>query len=83
MKDTGQHTVKIYSRSGCHLCEIAEQTARSLQAELGFELEIELIDDQPALIKEFGEHVPVTYIDGAAHDFWRIEPERFRKALAK
>lgn len=82
MKDTGSRMVKIYSRTGCHLCEVAEQTARELQAELGFDLTIELIDEKPDLIREFGEHVPVTYIDGKAHDYWRIDPDRIRKALA-
>ena len=77
--------VVLYSRSGCHLCDIALETLEKLQNELAeesaFELEIHLIDGDPELEKKFGEQVPVPYIDGSPHDFWKVSPDRFRKAL--
>ena len=77
--------VVLYSRSGCHLCDIALETLEKLQSELSeeapFEIEVLLIDGNPDLEKRFGEQVPVTYIDGSPHDFWRVEPDRFKKAL--
>ncbi len=77
--------VVLYSRSGCHLCDIALETLEKLQNELAeesaFELEIHLIDGDPELEKKFGEQVPVTYIDGSPHDFWKVSPDRFRTAL--
>jgi len=77
--------VVLYSRSGCHLCDIALETLEKLQSELSqeapFEIEVLLIDGDPDLEKRFGEQVPVTYIDGSPHDFWRVEPDRFKKAL--
>ena len=77
--------VLLYSRSGCHLCDVALETLEKLQSELKneapFEIEVSLIDGQPDLEAQFGEQVPVTYIDGEPHDFWRVDPERFRKAL--
>ena len=30
-----------------------------------------------------GEQVPVIQIDGEHHDFWRVDPERFRSSLEK
>ena len=77
--------VVLYSRSGCHLCDIALETLEKLQSELSqeapFEIEVLLIDGDSDLEKRFGEQVPVTYIDGSPHDFWRVEPDRFKKAL--
>jgi hypothetical protein len=31
----------------------------------------------------YGEQIPVTFVDGRQHDFWRVDPGRLRKALAK
>jgi len=77
--------VVLYSRSGCHLCDIALETLEKLQRELSqeapFEIEVLLIDGNEDLEKRFGEQVPVTYIEGSPHDFWRVEPDRFKKAL--
>ena len=39
------------------------------------------VDDDPALRERFGEEVPVTFVDGAQHDFWRVDAERLRRAL--
>lgn len=75
--------VTIYSRHGCHLCESAIETLQSLQAELVFEIEVIYIDGDGKLEKLYGEQVPVTHIDGEHHDFWRVDPDRFRSSLER
>ena len=75
--------VTIYSRHGCHLCESAIETLQSLQAELSFEIEVIYIDGDEKLEKQYGEQVPVTLIGGEHHDFWRVDPDRFRSSLEK
>ena len=40
------------------------------------------IDDDPDLRRRFGEEVPVTFVDGRQHDFWRVDPARLRSALS-
>jgi len=75
--------VTIYSRTGCHLCEDALQILQSMQEELNFNIEEILIDGDEELEKVFGEKIPVTHIDGVHHDFWRVDPERFRSSLEK
>jgi glutaredoxin len=52
-----------------------------MQDELNFELEEILIDGNEELEKMYGEKIPVTLIDGKHHDFWRVDPERFRSSL--
>jgi len=75
--------VTIYGRTGCHLCEDALQILQSMQDELNFEVEEILIDGNEELEKLYGEKIPVTHIDGVHHDFWRVDPERFKSSLEK
>jgi glutaredoxin len=75
--------VTIYGRTGCHLCEDALQLLQSMQDELNFEIKEILIDGNEELEKLYGEKIPVTHIDGVHHDFWRVDPERFKSSLEK
>jgi glutaredoxin len=75
--------VTIYSRHGCHLCEDAEKTLQDLQKELNFEMEVIYIDANETLEKLYGHEVPVIHINGEHHDFFRVNPERFRASLEK
>ena len=73
--------VTVFSRTGCHLCEIAIDKINSIKDELNFDLEIKLIDTDAELEKEFGEQVPVIMIDNKIHDYWRVDLDRFSKAI--
>jgi glutaredoxin len=73
--------VTVISRTGCHLCEIAIDKINSIKDELNFELEVKLINDLPELEQEYGEQVPVIMIDKKIHDYWRVDIERFTKAI--
>ena len=75
--------VTIYGRTGCHLCEDALKVLQSLKDELNFEIEEILIDGNQELQSLYGEQIPVTQIDGVHHDYWRVDPERFRSSLEK
>ena len=73
--------VTVISRTGCHLCEIAIDKIKLVKDQLQFELEIKLINDLPKLEQEYGEQVPVIMIDNKIHDYWRVDIERFTKAI--
>lgn len=75
--------VTIYSRKGCHLCEKALYVLREMKNELKFEIVEIFIDGDEELEKQFGEQVPVTLIDGVHHDYWRVDPIRFKSSLEK
>jgi len=75
--------VTVYSRHGCHLCEDAVKTLESLREELAFEIEIIYIDGDAELEKLYGNEVPVIHINGEHHDFYKVDPERFRTSLEK
>ena len=73
--------VTIYGRTGCHLCEDALKVLQSLKDELNFEIKEILIDGNQELQSLYGEQIPVTHIDGVHHDYWRVDLERFTKAI--
>jgi len=75
--------VTIYGRTGCHLCEDALKVLQSLKDELNFEIKEILIDGNDELQSLYGEQIPVTHIDGIHHDYWCVDPERFRSSLEK
>jgi glutaredoxin len=75
--------VTVYSRHGCHLCESAVKTLEGMREELAFSIEIIYIDGNPELEKLYGIEVPVIHINGEHHDFYKVDPERFRTSLER
>jgi len=51
-------------------------------SELNVGYEVEEIQNNPELMHEYGEEIPVIFVDGKRHDYWRVDPERLRKALS-
>ena len=76
-------TITIYSRQGCHLCDDAQKTLESMREELNFEIVVIDIDQDAELIKLYSDQVPVIHIDGIHHDFYKVDPLRFRSYLEK
>ena len=33
--------------------------------------------------RRWSDEVPVTFVDGVQHDYWRVDPARLRAALAR
>ena len=78
-------TVTLVGKPGCHLCDDARAIVRRVAEETGAdveELDITAEGFDPALKEEYWEQIPVTLVNGARHDFWRVDPERLRKAIA-
>ena len=74
--------VTLYGKPGCHLCDDARAVIERVCTDLGESyVEISILDDA-SLIARYGEEIPVTLVDGAQHDFWRVSEERLRAALA-
>jgi glutaredoxin len=79
----GTSRVLLYSKPGCHLCDDARVVIERVCAEVGTSFaEVDITTD-PALMKSYGEQIPVTFVDGAQHDFWRVDEARLRAALAR
>jgi hypothetical protein len=73
----------MLGKPGCHLCD----DARAIITEVlsGFPhvtFDERSILDDPALLDEYAEEIPVVLIDGRVHTIWRVDPARLRAALA-
>ncbi len=73
--------VILYGRPGCHLCDDARVVIERVCADLGESYDEVSIDDDPELKRRFADEVPVTFVDGRQHDFWRVDEARLRTAL--
>jgi hypothetical protein len=56
--------VVLYTRHGCHLCEVACGQLRAAQERWGFQLTTIDVDRDAELIARYGDHVPVVCVDG-------------------
>ena len=74
--------VVLYSKPGCHLCDDARVVIEAVCAELGESYDEVDITGSDDLVRRFGEEIPVTFVDGEQHDFWRVDAARLRNALS-
>jgi len=73
--------IALLSRSGCHLCDEARAVIARVAADLGVGWEERDIDLSADDLAQYSEMVPVTFVDGVQHDFWRVSEQRLRAAL--
>jgi hypothetical protein len=60
---------------------VAKEVVESARNEAEFEFEVVFIDGDAGLEKEYGEEVPVTFINGKRHDYFRVDRTRFIGAI--
>jgi glutaredoxin len=73
--------VRLLSKPGCHLCDDARAVIDAVCAELGERYEDVDISSDRHLAARYAEQIPVTFVDGRQHDFWRVDAERLRRSL--
>ena len=81
MVDGVAHHVTLLSRPGCHLCDDARAIIARVTGELGVTWEERDITASEEDTRRYGEQIPVTFVDGVRHDFWRVSEDRLRAAL--
>ncbi len=75
--------VRLYAKPGCHLCDDARRVIEAVCADVGTSYDEVDITTSEDLMERFGEQIPVTFVDGRQHDFWRVDPARLRAALTR
>jgi Glutaredoxin-like domain (DUF836) len=75
------HVITLLTRPGCHLCDDARAVIATVAAELGIPWHERDITESDLDLRAYGDMIPVTLIDGAQHDFWRVSEPRLRAAL--
>ncbi|MFB2586406.1 glutaredoxin family protein [Herbiconiux liukaitaii] len=75
----------LIGKPGCHLCDDARAVVSGVIADLGDAVSVEITElsilENPALMDEFAEEIPVVMIDGRVHTIWRVDEARLRTAL--
>jgi len=74
--------VLVYSRKGCHLCEIVKETVTKAHRRGGFEWREIDVDSDNQLRREFSDEVPVVFINGRKAFKYRMTEQEFLRKLA-
>ncbi len=74
--------VVVYSRKGCHLCEIVKETLSKLERRGGFRWREVDVETDDGLRRQFTDEVPVVFIDGRKALKYRLDEQEFLKKLA-
>ena len=75
------HQVIMYSRKGCHLCEVMKETLSKLERRGGFTWSEVDVDSDEALRRQFTDEVPVVFIDGKKAFKYRMTERDFLRRL--
>jgi hypothetical protein len=73
--------VLLLGKPGCHLCDEARAVIAKVTGELGVTWAERDITASEEDMRRYGDEIPVTFVDGVQHDFWRVDERRLRAAL--
>ena len=77
---TKPHVI-VYSRPGCHLCDIAKHAIQSAGCDDLFTLEEINIESDPGLLTKYKYDIPVVTIDGEEAFRHRVDGKKFRDLI--
>ncbi len=74
--------VLVYSRPGCHLCEVAIEEIAAIHAE-GYDFELREVDieSEELLLRRLLERIPVVEVDGKVVSELRLDANALRARL--
>ena len=78
-----QIKVDIYSKSNCHLCEVAKDTILKVKRELDFVVREIDIQTDAELFEKYKEEIPVIYINNKKSFKYKVDEKEFRKKLER
>lgn len=76
------HAVVLYSRAGCHLCDVARDVVFAVRERSPFGFEEVDIETDDALLREYGERIPVVSIDGEEAFEYTVEAEELIRLVS-
>ena len=72
----------MYSRDGCHLCDVVKETLAQVQGQADFQWREVDIDTDPELRQKYNDEIPVVFIDGRKSFKYRMDARQFLRVLA-
>ena len=76
------HDVVVYSRKGCHLCDVVKETLLQLHGQADFHWREIDIDTDSDLRQKYNDEVPVVFINGKKAFKYHMDPRQFLRVLA-
>jgi glutaredoxin len=73
--------VVLYTRPGCHLCDVVREQMRAANCADLYELEEIDIDSDPILVERYGSRIPIISINGEEAFEYRVTAKAFREAV--
>lgn len=77
------HDVVVYSRNGCHLCDVVKDTLTQLRSQADFQWRDVDIDTNPELRRQYNDQIPVVFIDGRKAFKYHLDAREFLRLLKK
>jgi hypothetical protein len=73
--------VTLYSKPGCHLCDVVKQVIGDVARRRRFRLELRNILDDPADLEKYKNAIPVVLVDGVEIARYRLTGHDLETAL--
>jgi glutaredoxin len=74
--------VIVYSRKGCHLCEIVKESLVKLHKRGGFNWREIDVDSNAEVRRLYNDEVPVVFINGRKAFKYRMDEQEFLRKLS-
>ncbi|MFY9672994.1 MAG: glutaredoxin family protein [Terriglobales bacterium] len=81
MPDAGE--VILYSRKGCHLCEIVKESLNKLQRQTAFRWREIDVDSDSETRRLYNDEVPVVFINGRKAFKYHMDEQEFLRKLER
>jgi len=79
---TAPREVLVYSRKGCHLCEIVKESIVKLHKRGGFTWREIDVDSDAEIRRLYTDEVPVVFINGRKAFKYRMDEQEFLRKLS-
>jgi glutaredoxin len=79
---TQSREVVVYSRKGCHLCEIVKESLVKLHKRGGFTWREIDVDSNAEVRRLYNDEVPVVFINGRKAFKYRMDEQEFLRKLS-
>jgi len=78
----GDREVILYSRKGCHLCEVVKESLMKLSRRGGFRWQEVDVESNDEFRRRFTDEVPVVFIDGRKAFKYHMDEREFLRKIS-
>ena len=78
---SGPAVVTLYSRPGCHLCEVMKAVVEEVGGRLPLTIEVVDVTTDPGLEARYGLEIPVLLVNGKKAAKYRVSTEELTRIL--